>query len=103
LGQSYDVAGCRRARTGLCDPRTGRELRVAMQEAVRRDRVDAEHRQLQRVAVGIDRNAIAFVEDRLLAPGGLRERRHDQDTLTYASCVHAVANGDHATDTFRAE
>ena len=56
-----------------------------MQEAVRRDRVDAEHRQLQRVAVSVDQDGIAFVEDRLLAPGGLLERRNDEHPLAYTS------------------
>ncbi len=64
--------------------------------------VDAEHRQLQRVAVSVDRDSVAFVEDRLLAPGGLLERRDDQHPLAYTRCVHSVADGDDATDSFRA-
>jgi len=74
--------------------------REASFAAVRRDRVDAEHRQLQRVAVSVDQDGIAFVEDRLLAPGGLRERRNDQHPLAYTSCVDTVADGDDATDSF---
>ena len=103
LGQSQDVSGGCRARARLRDPRTGRELRVAVQEAVRRDRVDSEHRQLERVAVEVDRHGVTFVEDRLLAPGGLLEGRDDQHPRPDPRPVHAVADGDHATDTFRAQ
>jgi hypothetical protein len=74
-----------------------------VQEAVRGDRVDADHRQLQRVAVGVDRDTVAFVEDRPLAPGGLLERRDDEHSLAYTRCVDPVANGDDATDSFGAE
>ena len=103
LGQSQDVSGCCRARTRLRHPRAGRELHVAVQEAVRRDRVDAEHRQLERVAVEVDGHGVAFVEDRLLAPGGLLERRDDQHPRPDTRSVHAVADGDDATDSFRAQ
>jgi hypothetical protein len=70
---------------------------------VRRDRVDAEHRQLQRVAVGINGHGVAFVENRPLAPGGLLERRDDQDSRPDPRPVHAFADGDHATGSFRAQ
>ena len=74
-----------------------------MQEAVRRDRVDAEHRQLERVAVAVDGHGVSLVEDRVLAPGGLLERRDDEHPRPDTRSVDAVADGDDATDSFRAE
>jgi hypothetical protein len=68
---------------------------------VSRDRIDAEHRQLQRVAVSADGDGVALVEDRALAPGVLLERRHDQHPLTDARRVHAGADSDDATDALR--
>jgi len=78
-------------------------LLVSVAEAVRRDRVDAEHRQLERIAVGADGHGVAFVEDHLLAPGGLLERRNDQHPRPDTRWIHAVADGDDATDSFRAQ
>ena len=74
-----------------------------MQKRVGRDRIDAEHRQLQRVAVSVDGDGVALVEDRALAPGGLLERRNDQHPLADASRVHALADSDDATDPLRAQ
>jgi hypothetical protein len=74
-----------------------------VQEAVRRDRVDAEHRQLERIAVGVYGHGVAFVENHLLAPGGLLERRDDQHPRPDARFVHAVADGDHTADSRRAQ
>ena len=74
-----------------------------MQKRVGRDRIDAEHRQLQRVAVSVDGDGIALVEDRPLAPGGLLERRNDQHALADTGRVHPLADRDDATDPLCAE
>ena len=70
---------------------------------MRRDRVDAEHRQLERVAVEVDGHGVSFVEDRLFAPGRLLERRDDQHPRPDTRSVHAVTDGDHTTDSFGAQ
>ena len=74
-----------------------------MEKRVGRDRIDAEHRQLQRVAVSVDGDGVALVEDRALAPGGLLERRNDQHPLADTGRVHPLADSDDATDPLRAQ
>jgi hypothetical protein len=74
-----------------------------VQEAVRSDRVDAEHRQLERVAVGVHGDGVAFVEDGLLAPGGLLERGDDEHPRPETRSVYSVANADHTTDSLCAQ
>jgi hypothetical protein len=75
---------------------------MAVQQGVRRHRVNAEHRQLERVAVELDGHGVTLVEDRLLAPSGLLERRDDQHPRPDTRSVDAFADGDDTTDSLSA-